>query len=76
MVTVLGNLADNISEAVKEQKNANVYIRIETTEDEFLIYTKNPVSKERHKKKESMVSWAWIAECYICGGTIWWLCRV
>ena len=37
--------------AVKEQKNANVYIRIETTEDEFLIYTKNPVSKERHKKK-------------------------
>lgn len=51
LVTVLGNLADNISEAVKEQKNANVYIRIETTEDEFLIYTKNPVSKERHKKK-------------------------
>lgn len=68
-------LADNISVAGKRQKNADVYIRIETTEDEFLIYTKNPVSKERHKKKNHG-SWAWIAECYICGGTIWWLCRV
>lgn len=51
LVTVLGNLVDNISEAVKNQKKSNIHVRIETTEDEFLIYTKNPICKEKHREK-------------------------
>lgn len=54
LVTILGNVADNVIEGVRYLEHAEVYARLETTEDELLIHIKNPTDgeKKRRKKKD------------------------
>ena len=55
LVVVLGNVTDNIIEAVsgssKDGKTC-VELKLETTETAFIFYSKNSVFKSEHKKKD------------------------
>ena len=42
LVTILGNISDNVIEEMKRTKLGTVYFRLETTENELLIHVKNP----------------------------------
>lgn len=57
LVVILGNITDNILEAinlseVSESKIPNVEVKIETTKTAFILYTKNTVFEKKRKKKD------------------------
>lgn len=51
LVTILGNVADNVVEEVRFVEASEVYASLETTENEFLIHIKNPIARDKKRKK-------------------------
>lgn len=50
LVTILGNVADNVVEEVRFVEASDVYVSLETTENELLIHIKNPIAREKKRK--------------------------
>ena len=47
LVTILGNVADNVVEEVRFVEASEVDASLETTENELLIHIKNPIAREK-----------------------------
>lgn len=52
LVIILGNISDNILQEVRGLSGNEIYFRIETTENELLIHTKNPINFNTKKREK------------------------
>lgn len=50
LVTILANITDNVIEEMGTMEQGTVWVRLETTEDEILLFVRNPINKGRKKR--------------------------
>ncbi len=52
LVTILGNISDNVINEIKNRETGEVYFRLETTENELLLHVINPLKEASENKRE------------------------